>query len=102
MTYNERIFFLHQFAEAIKEEIHAAFIASVPSSSGQEDFKMSNVLINPVLKHVKVLEISIGILFYCCILVCLSEVCSKVVPECLISGKWVGGIPRSGSPITAC
>ena len=60
-------------------------------SSDQEDFKVSNVLINPVLNHVKVLEISIGIFFCHCVLVCLPKVCSKVVPECFIIrkvGRW--------------
>ena len=48
---------------------------------------MSDVLINPVLKHVKVLKISIGIFFCCCVLVCLSVVHSEVILECLIIRK---------------
>ena len=48
---------------------------------------MSDVFIDPVLDHVKVLEISIGVFFCRCVLVCLPEVCSKVVPECFIIGK---------------
>ena len=39
----------------------------------------------------QIFEVSISILFCCCVLVCLSEVCSEIVPECLISrkvGRW--------------
>ena len=52
---------------------------------------MSDVLINSVLRHAKVLEISIGISFCHCVLVHLSEVHSKIVPECFIirkMGRW--------------
>ena len=52
---------------------------------------MSDMFIDPIFTHVQVLEVSVGILFCCCVLVCLSEVCSKIVPERLISrkvGRW--------------
>jgi hypothetical protein len=78
---------LYWFGEAIEEDVNAALVPSIPSSSDQEDLEVSNVFIDPVLDHVKVLEVSIGIFFCCCVLVCLPEVCSEVVPECFIIGK---------------
>ena len=48
---------------------------------------MSDVLVDPVFSHAQVLEISVGILFCCCVLVCFSEVCSEIILECLISRK---------------
>ena len=78
---------LYWFDEAIEEDVDAALVSSIPSSSDQEDFKVSNVFVDLVLNHVKVLEISISIFFCCCVLVCPPEVCSKVVPECFIIGE---------------
>ena len=71
---------LYWFGEAIEEDVNAALVSSIPSSSDQEDFEVGNVFINSVLAHVKVLEISIGIFFCRCVLVCPPEVCSEVVP----------------------
>jgi hypothetical protein len=55
---------LYWFGEAIEEDVDAALVSSIPSSSDQEDFEVSNVFVDPILHHVKVLEISIGIFFY--------------------------------------
>ena len=78
---------MYWFGEAIEEDVNAALVSSIPSSSDQEDFEVGNVFINSVLAHVKVLEISIGIFFCRCVLVCPPEVCSEVVPECFIIGE---------------
>jgi hypothetical protein len=52
---------------------------------------MSNVLINLVVLHGKAFECFIGILFCCCVLKCILEICSEGVPEPFISvciGWW--------------
>ena len=86
---------LYRFDEAIEEDVDAALVSSIPSSSDQEDFEVGNVFIDPVLAHAKLLEISIGIFFCHYVLVCPPEVCSEVVSECFIIGE-MGGWDSSG------